>query len=104
MSTPSLIFAFWVECIATSPNEAKRHAEEVLALSSEHGFSHWRGWGLIHLGWSLTALGQAREGLPLISGGLDELRATGAVTSTPFALISLAEGYANVRQFTEGLN
>jgi hypothetical protein len=36
-----LFGAGWVEWIAGSPHQAKRYAEETVALSSEHGFPIW---------------------------------------------------------------
>jgi tetratricopeptide (TPR) repeat protein len=100
----ALTFAWWVEWVASSPNEARRRAEELTALSNEHGFPVWLGWGLIERGWSLTALGQAQEGLALLTRGLPMLRATGAITSTPLALMLFADTYAKLGQPVEGLD
>jgi predicted ATPase len=85
-------------------HEVQRHAEELVALSNEHGFPYWLGIGLIWHGWSLAALGQAQEAISLLAKGLSGLRATGAVQATPFALCSLADAYAKVGQLEEGLN
>jgi predicted ATPase len=92
------------EWVAGSPHKVKRHAKEVVALSNEHSFPHFLGLGLLHHGWSLTALGGAREGLALLTEGLSVLRATGAVVHTPLGLMWLAEAYAKVGQPDEGLN
>jgi predicted ATPase len=75
-----------------------------VALSNEHSFPFLLGMGLFHHGWSLTALGRAHEGLALLTEGLSVLRATGAVSHTPLALMWLAEAYAKVGQPDEGLN
>jgi predicted ATPase len=53
---------------------------------------------------SLTALGQAQEGLALLTQGLAALRATGAVHTTPLLLMWLAEAHARLGQPVEGLN
>jgi class 3 adenylate cyclase/tetratricopeptide (TPR) repeat protein len=84
--------------------ETQRHAEELLALSTEHGFSFWLDMGTAFRGLSLTALGQAQEGLTLLRQGLTALRATGTVANTPRLLIWLAEAHAKLGQPAEGLN
>src|SRR5260370_19124972 len=92
-----------MESITHSP-ELQRHAEELLALSTEHGFPLWLGWAIAYRGRSLTALGQAQEGLALLTQGLAAIRATGAVVHTPLLLIWLAEAHAMLGQPGEGLN
>jgi predicted ATPase/class 3 adenylate cyclase len=98
-----LIFANFTAAITRSP-ELHRHAEELLALSTEHNFSLYLGWATAFRGWSLTVLGQAQEGLSLITQGLVAVRATGTVLYTPRPLMWLAEAYAMVGQPVEGLN
>jgi len=93
-----------VKTIARLPHEVQRHAEQLVALSNQHGFQYWLGWGHIHRGWSLSALGHAQEGHTLLAQGLSMRRATGAVLHTPLALGFLADGYAKVGQLKEGLN
>jgi tetratricopeptide (TPR) repeat protein len=100
----ALIFACWVERTAGSPNDARRYAEEAVALAREHGFPHWLGWGYLHHGWSLVAVEQAEEGLTLLEKGFAFLRATGSVVHTPLALAWLAEAYAKLARPTEGIN
>jgi hypothetical protein len=58
---------------------------------------------MIYLGWSLTSLDEAREGVALLTRGLAAYRATGAVID-PHALVLLAEAYAKVGRPVEGLN
>ena len=52
----------------------------------------------------MIARGQAQEGLALLTQGLAELRATGAVVNTPMLLTWLAEAHAMLGQPAEGLN
>ena len=92
----------WVEWVTSLPHEAQRHAEEVVALSNEHGFPYWLGVGTMYQGWSLVALGQAQEGLTLLMKGLSAMRATGAAVATPWAFIMLAEAYAKIGRPVEG--
>ncbi len=68
--------ANWMESITRSP-EPQRHADELLALTTEHGFSLWLGRAIAARGRSLTALGQPQEGLALLTQGLVAVRATG---------------------------
>ena len=73
-----LSFACMIERICGSPWNARRFAEEVVALSSEHSFPSWLAIGTIHLGWSFAALGDPTQGLDLISKGISLRRATTA--------------------------
>jgi len=99
----ALAYANWIESITCSP-ELQRHAEELLALSSEHGFPLYSGLATAYRGRSLSALGQAQEGLALLARGLAALRATGTVARTPMLLMWLAEAHAMLGQPVEGLN
>jgi tetratricopeptide (TPR) repeat protein len=98
-----LIYANWIDWITCSP-EMGRRAEELLAISTEHRFPFHLGWATAFHGTSLTALGQAPEGLTLLTQGLEALRATGTVTNTSILLMWLAEAYAMVGQPADGLN
>jgi len=93
-----------VEAAAGLPHDARRHAEELVALSNEHGFPLWLGLGLLQHGRSLTALGQAQDGLAMLARGLSVLRGAGAVVHTPRALCFLAEAHAKVGHLQEGQN
>jgi predicted ATPase len=52
----------------------------------------------------MTTLGRAHEGLVLLTKGLAAYRATGAVITTPWALILLAEAYAKLGRPVQGLS
>jgi tetratricopeptide (TPR) repeat protein len=65
-----------------------------LSQSAEHGFQHYLSWAVAYRGRSLTARGQAKEGLELLGQGLAELRSTGGAVNTPMLLAWLAEAYA----------
>jgi class 3 adenylate cyclase/predicted ATPase len=93
-----------VEAAAGLRHDAGRHAEELVTLSNEHGFPLWLGLGLLQHGRSLTALGQAQDGLAELGRGLSVLRAAGAVVHTPRALCFLAEAHAKVGNLQEGQN
>jgi class 3 adenylate cyclase/predicted ATPase len=91
-----------VEAAAGLSHDARRHAEELVALSNEHGFPVWLGFGLLQQGRSLTALGQAQDSLAVLARGLSVLRAAGAAVHTPCALRFLAEAHAKVGHLKEG--
>jgi predicted ATPase len=88
----------------TCTAEMQRHAEELLALSTEHGFPLFLGWAIALRGWGLVTQGQAREGLTQLTRGLTAVRATGAVASTPLVFMWLAEACAVLGLPLEGLN
>jgi tetratricopeptide (TPR) repeat protein len=98
-----LSIASAVDPITDSP-EMRRHAEELLALSTEHGFPVFLAWATAYRGASLTALGHGQEGLSLITSGMAGLRATGAVSHTSGLLMMLAWAYATLGQPVDGLN
>jgi tetratricopeptide (TPR) repeat protein len=98
-----LLLADWVDLIARLP-ECLQHADELLALSTEHDFPLHVGWATVFRGRSLTMLGQTREGLALITQGLAAVRFAGTVANTPHALMWLAEANAMIGLPVEGLN
>ncbi|WGD53198.1 adenylate/guanylate cyclase domain-containing protein [Bradyrhizobium sp. CB1650] len=93
-----------VEAAAGWLHHARRHAEELETLSNEHGFPLWLGLGLLHHGRSVTALGQAQDGLAVLARGLSVLRSAGAVVHTPLALCFLAEAHTKVGHLQEAQN
>jgi predicted ATPase len=99
-----LSYAAWIEGATLPPHEAQRHADEAVALSTEQNFPILSAQAIVFRGWGLTALGQAQEGLALITQGLSMYRATGAVLLTPSMLTRVAEAYATLGQPVEGLN
>ena len=88
----------------SSPHEAHRYAQELTALSNEHGFPFYVTWGNVLLGCSLTMLGRPEEGLDLMTKGLSSFRAMGAVVGTPWALAGLAATYGALGRPVEGLD
>jgi tetratricopeptide (TPR) repeat protein len=98
-----LMRAITVDLTTGSP-EMQRHAEELLALSTEHGLPLFLAWAKVFRGVSLTALRQGREGLSLITRGIAEVRATGSVGGVSAGLMLLAWTYARLGQSVDGLN
>ena len=79
-----------------SPDSTLRHADDLNALSIEHGFPY--GFALAHLwrGWSLTEQGRPREGLTLLTAGYSMCRGIGAVWGTSWFLRWQAEAHGKV--------
>jgi predicted ATPase len=94
------LHAGWVAWITGTPDMQ----DEFLAVSTEHGFPHFLGWATVGRGWSLTTLGRAQEGLPLLTQALTELDAIGAVVNRPLVLIMLAEANAKLGHVEAGLS
>jgi len=98
-----LVLANAIDLIVCSPG-MQQHAEELLVLSTKHGFPYYLRLATIFCGCSLTARGQAQEGLTLLTQGLAAMRATGIVANTAHVLMRLAETHAALGQPVEGLN
>jgi predicted ATPase len=73
------------------PQSLLPHADEELALATEHGLGFMRGWALIHRGWCLAAMGRAAEGMPLTTAGLAGIDELGFVGIRPWLLSYLAD-------------
>jgi hypothetical protein len=71
----------WVayRCACLEPTALLSQANELITLSDQRSFVMWRALGLAFRGWCLAALGQPDQGIPLISAGLVEVRASGAL-------------------------
>ncbi len=96
-----LVFANWIDWLTCRQDV---HTEEVLTLSTAHGFRYYLGWGLACRGRSLVGHGQAEEGQALLAQALAELRATGGVMNTALLCTWLAEAHATRGQSDEALN
>jgi class 3 adenylate cyclase/tetratricopeptide (TPR) repeat protein len=99
-----LTWSCWIEGLFGSPAQVQRLANKVVALSNEHGFQAWLGWGMTLLGWSSITLGTGQKDLTFLENGLEGLRLTGTACSIPSALIFLADAYGTLGHPVEGLN
>src|SRR5262249_34894845 len=73
------------------PDGLLQDADELLALSAEHGFAHWRALASVVRGWCLSVLGQAEQGVRLLTTGLADQRGIGSALYTTHALTLLAD-------------
>jgi class 3 adenylate cyclase/predicted ATPase len=78
-------------------------AEELLALSAEHGFPVLQALGAVHRGWCLSMAGREGEGIAQVTEGLASYRSTGAVRALPYLFTLLAEADSTAGQPAEGL-
>ena len=58
-------------------------ADQLVAISTEHGFPFWRAQGTIYRGWFKVKNGDVIEGISLLLIGLTAYRATGAEAVVP---------------------
>jgi class 3 adenylate cyclase/tetratricopeptide (TPR) repeat protein len=78
-------------------------ADEVVAISDEHGFRDSLAIGHIMRGWCLVALGRAQEGIPLLLQGVQVCRAGGRNLMVPFFLTVLAEAHGMAGEPQRGM-
>ena len=99
----SLGLATGLQLMRGDADEARRYAEECIALCTKHDIRFWRAWPLIPLGWSEAEAGRLERGIALVQEGLSDLLATGASTLRPLGLTVLAELQARAGWFDEAL-
>jgi len=82
---------------------AQELEEKVISLSVEHGLINWLPPATIMRGWAISKQGRKSEGIALMQEGLAALQATGAGIGVQYYLCLLAEAYAEMGSFDEGL-
>jgi len=93
-----LLFADWLDWVIGVP---MTRPDEVIALTTEHGFPHYLGWGLAYRGWCLLESGRPQEAVAPLTQALVDLRETGNSVSTPMLLTWLAQAHAALGQSAE---
>jgi predicted ATPase len=83
---------------------AQEIAERLIALSVEHGFSHWLAQATIEHGWAMAQLGHNEEGIAQIREGLAGFRAAGTEALRPHVLCLLAEACRETHRVDNGLS
>jgi adenylate cyclase len=78
-------------------------ADAVIALSSEHGFPHYRALGVLMRGWELGERGEVHEGLAEVRRGLAAFRESGTELGRPYFLGLLAAAHARAGQVKDAL-
>lgn len=81
--------------------QAQVAAEEETAIGKEQGFQLWHALGTLHLGAGKLLQGRREESLPLLLGGLNAFRATGAEVRVPYYLSMLGDAYTQSGRFED---
>jgi predicted ATPase len=81
----------------------KERAEELITLSTEHGFLLWKITGITYRGWTLVGRGRQEAGLEQIRQGVDAFNATGARGGITVHRSLLVEAHLRLGQATAGL-
>ncbi|MGH6913947.1 MAG: AAA family ATPase, partial [Geminicoccales bacterium] len=89
--------------LCREPAAVEPHADELIALATEHGLAFWQALGRIFRGWRLAEAGQATAGLEQLRAGIEAYRATSGVLYLPYALALCAEGSRRVGNVAAGL-
>ena len=72
-------------------SEVRTSAEDVIAVSTEHGLSLWLAGGVVLRGWALAMAGESAPGIAQIREGLSAWAATGGTTHRTYHLALFAE-------------
>ena len=103
----SLAFALQVAAVLYElrgeVEETQEHAEALIALSQEQGFTLREAVAVITRGWALAKQGWEEEGIAQIRHGLAAIQAAGAELWQPGFLAVLAEACGEAGQPEEGL-
>jgi class 3 adenylate cyclase/tetratricopeptide (TPR) repeat protein len=100
----ALIHAFITRWLIRSDTKSLlQYADELSALSVEHGFGLYRTMVLVPKGWCLAGLERADQGIPLITSGLAGLHDGGYTVNTPWVLTLLADACQKAGQLQAAL-
>ena len=72
---------------------AKRFAEEALALSEKYHFPYWHAWAKIILGWVEAVDGSSDEGIKLLIDGMERYKLANAAQMRGYSLSLLSHAY-----------
>ena len=94
----TLVYTLWhaatVSLLARDAVRVAALANEVVAMSAEHGFAMWLAYGNIFVGWAAARQGEVVAGIGQMRAGIAAAAATGARLFEPLFLGLLAEGLA----------
>ena len=81
----------------------RKHVDEVVSLSEEHGLGLWLAYGKVFRGWVLAEQGRQEEGRAELAKALAECQATRTRMHRPYHLSLLAEALRRSGRSEEGL-
>ena len=96
-------FIAYVHCLRREYEEAREHAEALIALTTEQGLPFWLALGTLAQGWALIEQGEGEARIIQIHQGLAAFRASGGEETKTFSLARLAEAYRKRGQVKAGL-
>jgi predicted ATPase len=99
----SLLCACVLSELVRRRRQVQAHAEELVALATEHGLPFWLAMGTIMQGWALADAGEAEAGIAQLRRGLIAWEQTGAALIVPYYLGLLAKALAEAGRPGEGL-
>jgi tetratricopeptide (TPR) repeat protein len=100
----ALAYAWLIgRCVGADSQSLLQYADELLALTVEHKLGFYRAEGLMERGWCLAALGQADEGIPLLTTGLAGVKDSGMLLRRPWRLITFADACRMAGQWPAAL-
>lgn len=93
----------WLHMFRHEPAEALAQAEQVIALSQQHGFRFLMARGITIEGWALAQQGHIEAGIARMHEGVDALEAVEAHNNQQAFLPFLAEAYGQAGRPEHGL-
>jgi tetratricopeptide (TPR) repeat protein len=96
--------AWWTGwLVRLEPGSVLQHADELLALATEHGFGFYRAIALTRRGSCLAALGRADEGIAPLTAGVALWEEIGPLLGRPFEKARLADAFRMAGQWQAAL-
>jgi tetratricopeptide (TPR) repeat protein len=89
--------------VRLEPESLLHCADELLALSTEHGLGLYRAFALVFRGWCLAALGRVEEGVPIVTAGLMGCEECGFMVLRPWILTLLGDACRMAGQWQAAL-
>jgi adenylate cyclase len=90
----ALSFASWLHQFCGDAQRTRTYTDEALALSTQHAFRFWIGWGKLMRAWTLMELEDAADAPELMREGLAQWEATGSRLGRSYFLGLLSEACA----------
>jgi predicted ATPase len=77
--------------------------DQLVAVTTAHGFAHWGAQGTIYRGWAKVKNGDVAEGISLLHSGSTAYRTTGAQGNMPYLIALLAAACEITEQIEEAV-
>lgn len=100
----AFVWSNFVFACAGQHIRAGRCAEDLIALSDQHGFKQWIGSATIMLGAAQVTQDSTSFGLKLVERGIEAQRATGLKMWEPFLVTAAAEAHLRVGNHARALD